>query len=91
MTSIILPVQPLMRLATLKCKRRCTESFDQLGNRTNVLALPPDFTRYNSRAGQLTCMAYEYSGTNDGYYACVGDACSHASLATRQDVSGSTA
>ena len=34
--------------------------FDQLGNRTNVLALPPDFTRYNSRAGQLTCMAYEY-------------------------------
>ncbi len=34
--------------------------FDQLGNRSNVLALPPDFTRYNSRAGQLTCMAYEY-------------------------------
>ena len=34
----------------------------QIGQRTKVLALPPDFTRYNSRAGQLTCMAYEFYG-----------------------------
>ena len=35
----------------------------QIGQRTKVLALPPDFTRYNSRAGQLTCMAYEFYGS----------------------------
>ena len=27
-----------------------------------MLALPPDFTRANSMAGPLTCMAYEYFG-----------------------------
>ena len=37
--------------------------FAQLGERAKILALPPDFTRYNSRAGQLTCMAYEYYET----------------------------
>ena len=35
----------------------------QIGQRTKVLALPPDFTRYNSRAGQLICMAYEFYGS----------------------------
>ena len=27
-----------------------------------MLALPPDFTRANSMAGPLTCLAYEYFG-----------------------------
>lgn len=34
--------------------------FRQLGERRKVLALPPDFTRFNSRAGLLTCQTYEY-------------------------------
>ena len=34
--------------------------YESLGTRDRVLALPPDFTRFNSRAGQLTCMTYEY-------------------------------
>ena len=34
----------------------------ELGPRSRVLALPPDFTRLNSRAGQLTSMVYEYFG-----------------------------
>ena len=34
--------------------------YESLGTRERVLALPPDFTRFNSRAGQLTCMTYEY-------------------------------
>ena len=34
----------------------------QLEPRRKVLALPPDFTRFNSRAGRLTCMTYEYFG-----------------------------
>lgn len=37
--------------------------FDQLGERRKVLALPPDFTRFNSRAGLLTCQTHEYYGT----------------------------
>ena len=36
--------------------------FDKLGPRNRVLALPPDFTRANSMAGPLTCLAYEYFG-----------------------------
>ena len=35
--------------------------YESLGTRDRVLALPPDFTRFNSRAGQLTCMTYELS------------------------------
>ena len=36
--------------------------FDKLGPRQKVLAIPPDFTRANSMAGPLTCLAYEYFG-----------------------------
>jgi nickel-dependent lactate racemase len=36
--------------------------FDKLGPRQKVLVLPPDFTRANSMAGPLTCMAHEYFG-----------------------------
>jgi nickel-dependent lactate racemase len=39
-----------------------TACFRQLGHRGRVLALPPDFTRYFSRAGLLTCMTYEHFG-----------------------------
>ncbi|MFP6751956.1 MAG: lactate racemase domain-containing protein, partial [Pirellulaceae bacterium] len=37
-------------------------ALDQLGPRQRVLALPPDLTRLHSRAGQLTCMAWEHLG-----------------------------
>jgi nickel-dependent lactate racemase len=36
--------------------------FDALGPRRRVLCIPPDFTRYHSRAGELTRLAYEYYG-----------------------------
>ena len=36
--------------------------FDALGARKRVLCIPPDFTRYHSRAGELTRVAYEYYG-----------------------------
>jgi len=39
------------------------QALDQLGERRKVLALPPDFTRFNSRAGLLTCLAQAYYGT----------------------------
>ena len=34
----------------------------KLGPRNKVIALPPDFTRFYSMAGPLTCMAHEYFG-----------------------------
>ena len=36
--------------------------FDNLGPRKRVLAIPPDFTRFNSYAGPLTAMADDYYG-----------------------------
>ena len=36
--------------------------FDKLGARKKVLVIPPDFTRFHSRAGELTQYAYEYYG-----------------------------
>ncbi|MBI3945636.1 MAG: DUF2088 domain-containing protein [Armatimonadetes bacterium] len=38
------------------------EALDRLGERKRVLALPPDFTRFHSRAGPLTEMAWAYYG-----------------------------
>ncbi|NLX99574.1 MAG: D-mannonate epimerase [Rhodopirellula sp.] len=38
-------------------------TFQQLGHREKVLALPPDFTRANSMAGPLTCMVHEHFGS----------------------------
>jgi len=45
-----------------EARRALTEVFDSLGPRKRVLALPPDFTRFNSYAGQLTEMTYDYFG-----------------------------
>jgi nickel-dependent lactate racemase len=36
--------------------------FEALGARRRVLCIPPDFTRFHSRAGELTRLAYEYYG-----------------------------
>jgi nickel-dependent lactate racemase len=38
------------------------QAFDSMGERRKVLVLPPDFTRYHSRAGDLTRIAWEYFG-----------------------------
>ena len=32
----------------------------KLGQRKKVLALPPDFTRFHSRAGDITTLIYKY-------------------------------
>ncbi|MCP5061223.1 MAG: DUF2088 domain-containing protein [Ignavibacteriae bacterium] len=36
------------------------EALDKLGNKKKVLAIPPDYTRYHSKAGDITSFAYEY-------------------------------
>ena len=38
------------------------ESLGKLGDRKKVLALPPDFTRFHSRAGKMTEATWEYYG-----------------------------
>jgi len=38
------------------------EALDKLGKRKKVLAVPPDITRFYSRAGELTFMAWQYYG-----------------------------
>ena len=43
-------------------KRVLFETFDKLGPKKKVLAIPPDFTRFHSRAGELTQYAYAYYG-----------------------------
>ena len=43
-------------------KKALFDIFDRLGTRKRVLVIPPDFTRFHSRAGELTQYAYEYYG-----------------------------
>ncbi|MCC5846582.1 MAG: D-mannonate epimerase [Verrucomicrobia bacterium] len=38
------------------------EALKALGPKRKVLAVPPDFTRLNSRAGPLTCMTHDFYG-----------------------------
>jgi nickel-dependent lactate racemase len=39
-------------------------ALDKLGPRKKVLAIPPDFTRFHSRAGELTGLAHSYYNDN---------------------------
>ncbi len=43
-------------------RRGLYSALDKLGPKKKVLLIPPDHTRFHSRAGELTCMAYEYYG-----------------------------
>ena len=38
------------------------EGLRKLGRRNKVLAVPPDFTRFHSKSGELTEMAWEFYG-----------------------------
>ncbi|MHC4483419.1 MAG: D-mannonate epimerase, partial [Planctomycetota bacterium] len=39
-------------------------ALEKLGPKQKVLAIPPDFTRCHSRAGELTYFAWQYYGSN---------------------------
>ena len=43
-------------------KKGLYEALQKMGHRRKVLAIPPDFTRFPSRAGELTEFAWEYFG-----------------------------
>jgi len=49
-------------LSDIDLKKGLFSALDKLGKRKKVLAIPPDFTRFHSHAGELTSMVYEYYG-----------------------------
>ncbi len=49
-------------LSPRELKELFSESLAKLGERKNVLAVPPDMSREHSRAGALTVYAGEYYG-----------------------------
>ena len=53
---------PTAELSAAELKAGLHEALTKLGARNKVLALPPDFTRFHSRAGQLTELAWEFYG-----------------------------
>ena len=53
---------PTLDLSADDLRAGLFEALDKLGKRNRVLALPPDITRYHSRAGELTRYAWQYYG-----------------------------
>ncbi len=49
-------------LSNSDLKEGLFSALDKLGKRNKVLAIPPDFTRFHSRAGELTSLVYQYYG-----------------------------
>ncbi|MBN1818839.1 MAG: hypothetical protein JW828_15865, partial [Sedimentisphaerales bacterium] len=50
-------------LSVQDLKEGLWSALDKLGPRKKVLAVPPDITRFYSRAGDLTRIAYDYYGS----------------------------
>jgi nickel-dependent lactate racemase len=53
---------PGLALSSEELKAIVFDTLDKLGTKEKVLVIPPDFTRYHSRAGELTQYIYEYYG-----------------------------
>lgn len=43
-----------------EAKQALFDTYEKLGKKNKVLALPPDYTRFHSKAGELTSITYEY-------------------------------
>lgn len=53
---------PLHKLTSEDLKNGLFQALETLGEKSKVLAIPPDYTRLPSRAGELTAFAWEYYG-----------------------------
>ncbi len=61
--SLLLAIgSPTTELSAGELRAHLHEALRALGPRAKVLAVPPDFTRFHSRAGQLTEFAWEFYG-----------------------------
>lgn len=49
-------------LTSADLKTALYEALNKLGVKNRVLAIPPDYTRYHSKAGELTALAWQYYG-----------------------------
>lgn len=49
-------------LSSEDLKNGLIEALEKMGKRNKVIVVPPDFTRYHSKAGELTTFAYQYFG-----------------------------
>ncbi len=52
------------KLTSEELRKGLYTAFDILGKRNKVLVVPPDFTRFHSKAGLLTSFTYEYYKKN---------------------------
>ena len=53
---------PTTEMSSAEIRAGLHEVLTKLGERRKVLAVPPDFTRFHSKAGELTEMAWEFYG-----------------------------
>ena len=53
---------PTTDLSDEDLREALRKALSSLAPKKKVLVIPPDFTRFNSRAGLLTCEAYQYYG-----------------------------
>ena len=53
---------PDTELTTDDCRDALAATFGQLGDRQRTIIVPPDYTRLDSQAGMLTCLAHELLG-----------------------------
>ena len=53
---------PTTELTAEQLRQSLTGVLDSLGPRRRVIAVPPDYSRYASRAGDLTAMVHDYYG-----------------------------
>jgi nickel-dependent lactate racemase len=49
-------------ISSAELKKIVFETLEGLGEKKKVLIIPPDFTRFHSRAGEITCYIYEFYG-----------------------------
>lgn len=57
---------PDTEMSSAELKQFLFEALDKMGKRDRVLAVPPDYTRVESRAGELTRCTWEYFGERLG-------------------------
>ena len=53
---------PTESLSAEELRSGLKAAFAKLGERRKVVLLPPDYTRFHSRAGELARMAWEHYG-----------------------------
>lgn len=54
---------PDLEISSTELRSLLFEALGKLGGRRHVLAVPPDLTRRDSRAGELTHYAHDYYGS----------------------------